>query len=119
MIGPASGKKILPSRGLPTPFGEINLPQIDTPVLALPEVGDRRKKAIKHMIGIDLSGVLALIPWAGSVVSGQISDLHYAEVRKILTPQELSRYIEADKRIPANTPAMLYSFVKGSLPGVK
>ena len=113
------GRKILPGRPFPTPFGKVHLPEIDTPVMCLPEVDSRRRSAVKHAVATDLTGIFALVPYVGSALGGQLSDLHYAEMRKILTPQELNRYIEADKRIPANGLALLYSFVKGSLPGVR
>jgi len=113
------GRRILSTRGFPTPFGQINLPEINTPVMRLPEMDSRRRKAVKHVVATDLTGILAFVPYLGAALGGQLSDLHYAEVRKILTPEELNRYIEADKRIPANGPALLYSFVKGSLPGVR
>jgi len=105
-------RQILPARGLPTPFGGINLPRIETPIMRLPSVDDRRKKAVKHAVATDLSGVLSIVPYVGSLLAGQISDLHYAELRKILTPGELDRFIEEDKKIPSNGLALLYSFVK-------
>ena len=119
MIKLIGGKKVLPSRPFPTPFGRVVLPEIDTPVMSLPRVDDRQKKAIKHAIATDFTGILALIPYMGSAVGGQLSDLHYSEMRKILTPGEFDRFIEADKKIPSNGLALVYSFVPGSLPGVR
>lgn len=110
-------KIILRGRGLPTPFGRVNLPDIETPARGLPKVDGRKRAAIKHAIGSDLTGILALIPWVGGAVGGQLSDLHYAEMRKILSPQELDRFIRADKMIPSNGLALLYSLVPGSLGG--
>ena len=111
------GKQILPPRGLPTPFGKINLPRMETPVLRLPEVDDRRKEAIKHAVGSDLTGALGIVPLVGSFLAGQIADLHFAEMRRLLTGQEMNRFIEADKRIPSNAGALAYSFVRGALNG--
>lgn len=109
MIG---SKEIFSSRGLPTPFGRINLPAMEPPRLGLPHVDGRRRGAVKHAVATDLTGILGLIPYVGSLVGGQISDLHYAEMRKILTPEELNNFIEDDKRIPSNGLALLYSFTK-------
>jgi len=104
--------RLLPSRKVPTPFGSINLPDMDTPILAPPQVDERRRTAVRHAVAQDLTGVLGLIPYVGSLVGGQIADLHFAEMRKILTPPEMSRYVESDKRIPSNGLALLYSFVR-------
>ena len=104
--------RILPSKEIPTPFGGINLPSMDTPILGLPKVDNRRKAAVKHAVATDLTGVLGLIPYVGSLIGGQIADLHFAEMRKILTREEMDRYVEADKRIPSNGLALLYSFVR-------
>ena len=104
--------RILPSKGLPTPFGGITLPEMRTPVLHPPEVDERRRRAVSHAVATDLAGVLGLLPYVGALVGGQIADLHFAEIRKLLTNQELDKFIEADKRIPSNGLAMLYSFVK-------
>ena len=98
-------------RGLPTPFGKINLPEMGAPRRGFPQISERRREAIRHAIGSDLTGVIGLIPWVGDVVGGQISDLHYAEMRKILTHEELNKFTEDDKIIPSNGLALLYSFI--------
>ena len=112
MVG---GKRILPPRPLPTPFGRINLPSMETPVLRLPEMDDRRREAVKHAVAGDLTGIFGLIPWIGSLVGGQIADLHFAEMRRILTKNEMDKFIESDKKIPSNGLALLYSFVRGAI----
>jgi len=104
--------RILPSRKVPTPFGDINLPSMESPVRGLPRVDTRRRAALRHATATDLAGILGLIPYIGSLVGGQIADLHFAEMRKILTPEEMNRYVEADKKIPSNGGALLYSFVR-------
>ena len=104
--------RLLPEKEVQTPFGSINLPSMETPVLASPQVDNRRRKALKHALATDLTGVLGLIPYVGNLIGGQIADLHFAEMKKILTSQELDRYVEADKRIPSNGLALLYSFVR-------
>lgn len=104
---------ILSSRELPTPFGPVYLPSMGLPRTGLPKVDDRRKRAVKHAVATDLTGVLGLIPYVGPMVGGQIADLHFAEMRKILTKSEMDKYIEADKKVPSNGLALLYSFVRG------
>ena len=105
--------RILPSKELPTPFGSVELPSIETPILGLPRVDTRRRLAVRHAVATDLTGVLGLIPYVGTLIGGQVADLHFAEMRKILTREEMDRYVEADKRIPSNGLALLYSFVRG------
>lgn len=106
-------KEILSSRGLPTPFGEIFLPSMSfPPKRGLPRVDARRRAAVKHAVATDLTGIFGVIPYVGPMFGGQIADLHFAEIRKILTPQEMTNYIEADKKIPSNGGALLYSFVR-------
>ena len=104
--------RLLPSRELPTPFGSVNLPSMETPIRALPQVDPRRRAAVRHAVATDLTGILGLIPYVGPLIGGQIADLHFAEMKKILTSRELDRFIEADKKIPSNGLALLYSFVR-------
>lgn len=105
--------KIFAQRELPTPFGRVTLPNVEVPKWGLPRVDERRKSAVKHAVATDLSGALGLIPYVGSLIGGQIADLHFAEMKEILTPQEMDEYVESDKRIPSNGLALLYSFVEG------
>ena len=104
--------KILSARELPTPFGKVNLPAMEPLRRGLPHVDGRRKKALNHALACDLTGVLGLIPYVGGLVGGQLGDLHFAEIRKILTKEEMDKYIKADKQIPSNGLALLYSFVR-------
>jgi len=99
-------------REVPTPFGKVNLPAMEVPRRGLPHVDERRRRAVRHAVATDLTGVLGLIPWVGGLVGGQLGDLHFAEMKKILTSRELDNYIKADKQIPSNGLALLYSFVK-------
>jgi len=105
-------KRFFRARDFPTPFGKISLPAMEIPRRGLPHVDERRRRAIKHAVATDLTGIIGLIPYVGDLVGGQISDLHYAEMRKILTAQELDKFTEEDKRIPSNGLALLYSFVR-------
>jgi len=85
---------------------------METPIRALPQVDPRRRAAVRHAVATDLTGVFGLIPYVGPLIGGQIADLHFAEIRKILTPDEMNRYVETDKRIPSNGLALIYSFVR-------
>lgn len=105
----------IPGRPLPTPFGEIHLPRMEPLKLERPTLDERKMRAVRHALAGEIVSFLAgfvPIPYVGGLVAGQIGDLHSAEVADILTPVELRQYMEADKRIPSNTLAMLYSFIK-------
>jgi len=106
-------KRFFRARDFPTPFGKISLPAMEIPRRGLPHVDARRKKALKHAVATDLTGILGFIPYVGNLVGGQISDLHGAEIYKILTPDEMAKFVKADKQIPSNGLALLYSFVGG------
>jgi len=107
------GIGFLSSRNLPTPFGKIELPSFEIPRRGPPQMDERRKKAVKHAMACDLTMLVGLaIPYVGGFIGGQISDLHGAEMRKILTAQEMDKYVEADKRFPTTTLPLLYSFVR-------
>lgn len=89
---------------IPTPFGgSISTPPIETPPLTLPKMpDDHARKAIGHALGEDASQIVALIPWAGDVLSDILSDLHYAEIVKILTPDEYQKFVEYNKMFPSS-----------------
>mgnify|MGYP001597078154 CR=1 FL=1 len=104
--------EIFPSVKMPTPFGSITLARIEPPKLARPELDSRRRKAVKHAVAMDLTSVLGYIPWVGSLVGEQLSDLHYASMKDILTERELKDFTKADKEVPTNVLALLSSFIK-------
>ena len=97
---------------VPTPFGTVNLPRVERPKMGFPQVDERRRKAVIHAFAADLSGVFSLIPYVGNLINEQLDDLHGAEIRRILTPEEYNRFERDDKKIPSNGLAMLYSFVR-------
>ena len=109
MIG---GRGPLSSRSLPTPFGKIELPAMEPPRRGVPHVDERRRRALSHATATDLTQVIGFIPYVGGLIGGQLADLHGAEMRKLLTPEEMNKFVEDDKRIPSNGLALLYSFVR-------
>ena len=75
-------------------------------------VEQRKKEKLEiGAIAIDASMVPAMIPWVGDVVSDVIEDLHFAELRKSLTPSEYDDFIKQDKVAPA-TIAMMRALAK-------
>jgi len=53
-----------------------------------------------HAVAMDASMVPGLIPFVGDIISETVSDLHTAELRKILTPTEYDRFVKYDKVNP-------------------
>jgi len=96
--------QILPSIKIPTPFGgEISTPPLETPPLSLPKMPDARAgKAIGHGVGEDLAEIAGVIPFVGSFIEDALQDMHYAEIKKILTPGEYSKFSEYNKSFPSS-----------------
>ena len=106
---------ILPSIKLPTPFGgEISLPALGPPPLEVPKILDERGvKAIGHGLGEDAAQLIGLIPWIGDIAADILEDLHKAEIKKILTPDEYDRFLQYDKVMPTTVAlARIFCFEK-------
>ncbi|GAI45029.1 unnamed protein product [marine sediment metagenome] len=101
----------LPETTIPTPFGPVHLPEHKIGLPKLPSFDEKSRAAMKHAIAIDGAMVPALIPVAGDIISDVVEDLHFAELRKILTPKEYDEFIKQDKVAPA-TVAMMRALTK-------
>jgi len=101
----------LPSTRIPTPFGAVHLPEKKIELPKLPTIDEKNREAMKHAIAIDLSLIPAMIPWVGDVVADVVEDLHFAELRKTLTPKQYDEFIKQDKIAPA-TIAMARTLTK-------
>lgn len=91
----------LPETTVPTPFGRVHLPEHKIGLPKLPPLDEKSRDAIKHAIAIDGAMLPAMIPWAGDALSDIIEDLHFAELRKLLTPNQYNEFIKQDKIAPA------------------
>ena len=56
---------------------------------------------MKHAIAIDGAMVPGLIPIAGDLIADVVEDLHFAELRKVLTTEQYNEFIKQDKIAPA------------------
>jgi len=94
--------QILPSIEIPTPFGGIiSTPPLETPPLSLPaKPNDRAMKAIGHGLGEDAAQIIGLIPFVGDILEDILEDLHHAEIKKILTDKEYSKFAQYNKSFP-------------------
>jgi len=98
-----------------TPFGTLHLPEVKDLIPEfppkIPKMDDRRADAMRHAMAIDLSSIVGWVPVVGDVISDIVEDLHFSELRKILTKPELDEYIKQDKVAPS-TVAMIRTFIK-------
>jgi len=101
----------LPKTKIPTPFGSVSLPEHKVGLPKLPSLDEKSRNAMKHAIAIDGAMVPGLIPVAGDVISDIVEDLHFAELRKILTTRQYDEFIKQDKISPA-TIAMMRALTK-------
>lgn len=100
-----------PETTIPTPFGSVHLPEHKIGVPKLPSFDEKSRAAMKHAIAIDGAMVPGLVPWIGDVVSDVVEDLHFAELRKILTASQYNEFVKQDKIAPA-TIAMMRALTK-------
>ena len=89
-----------PETTIPTPFGSVHLPEHKIGLPKLPSFDEKSRNAMKHAIAMDASMIPGLIPFAGDIISETVSDLHSAELRKVLTPKEYDRFETYDKINP-------------------
>lgn len=90
-----------PETTIPTPFGSVHLPEHKVGLPKLPPIDEKSRSAMLHAVAIDGAMVPAMIPYAGDVVSDVIEDLHFAELRKILTTKQYDEFVKQDKIAPA------------------
>ncbi|MBA7594910.1 hypothetical protein ES703_01866 [subsurface metagenome] len=102
----------LPSTTIPTPFGSVHLPEYKVRLPKPPPFDEKSRSAMLHAIAIDGSMVPGLIPVVGDVVADVVEDLHFAELRNILTMEQYDEFIKQDKIAPA-TLAMMRALTKG------
>ena len=103
--GQEENPELLPPRfprmKVPTPFGSVYLPEHKIGFPKLPPIDEKSRSAMLHAIAIDGAMVPGLIPIAGDLVADVVEDLHFAELRKILTPQQYNEFVKQDKISPA------------------
>jgi len=101
-----------PRMRVPTPFGDVHLPEHKIGLPKLPSFDEKSRAAMKHAIAIDGSMVPGIVPYIGDVVADVVEDLHFAELRKILTSDQYNEFVKQDKIAPA-TIAMMRALTKG------
>ena len=96
---------------LPTPFGQVRTPTIGLPELKRLTLDSRKREAFKATVAIDLSGIVGIIPYIGDVIADIAEDTYGAQLRELLTSEELNLYTEFDKLSPSSV-ALARTFMK-------
>ncbi len=91
----------LPETTVPTPFGKVRLPEQQLGLPKPPPFDAKSRSAMLHAIAIDGAMVPGLIPFVGDVVSDVVEDLHFAELRQILSSAQYDEFLKQDKVAPA------------------
>lgn len=106
--------KLVKETVMPTPFGKVTLPAMETPPLKLPGMpDDHGRKAIMHGVGEDLAQVFGVVPWIGSMVEDALEDMHHSEIRRMLTKEEYDTFSEYNKALPTSIAlARMFMFKK-------
>mgnify|MGYP001565150548 FL=1 len=76
-----------------------------------PDLDERRREALRNAVGMDLAFPIAWIPVVGDYIQDTLRDLHGAELRRLLTPEELKVYTKYEKVSPISSLALLRSFI--------
>jgi len=82
---------------LKIPVLEVELPSVelpDFPPRPLPKLDERQREALRYALMDDLADV---IPFAGDVAS----DLAYAELKRLMRPEEYERFVKENKWLPS------------------
>jgi len=95
-----------PETTIPTPFGSVHLPEHKLGLPKPPPFDERSRSAMLHAIAIDGAMVPAMIPFVGDIISDVVEDLHFAELRKLLTPNQYDEFVRQDKIAPATIAIM-------------
>lgn len=96
---------------LPTPFGQVRTPTIGLPELKRIALDTRKRDAFKATTAIDLSGLIGILPFIGDVIADIAEDTYGAQLRELLTPEEMNLYTEYDKVNPSNV-ALARTFMR-------
>lgn len=82
---------------LKIPVLEVELPSVELPEFPpkpLPKLDDRQREVLRYALMDDLADV---IPFAGDVAS----DLAYAELKRLMKPEEYERFVKENKWLPS------------------
>ncbi|MEM3389805.1 MAG: hypothetical protein QW491_10405 [Thermoproteota archaeon] len=82
---------------LKIPILEVELPSVelpDFPPKPLPKLDDRQREVLRYALMDDLADV---IPFAGDVAS----DMAYAELKRLMKPEEYERFVKENKWLPS------------------
>lgn len=109
---PGQKVKLLGERPLRTPFGRVELPEIELPPLRRPHLDGERRQAVRQALGADASDIVGLIPFVGDSLSRNLETIHQQAMRKSLTEEEMELYWHYKRSAPFDSVSLLRAFVK-------
>jgi hypothetical protein len=79
------------------PFVEVELPTVALPDIPpkIPKLDERQREAFRYAVMDDVADI---IPFVGDVAA----DLAYAELKRILTPEEYEKFVKDNKWLPSS-----------------
>ena len=89
-----------PETTIPTPFGSVHLPEHKLGLPKPPPFDEKSRSAMLHAIAIDGAMVPGMIPVAGDLIADVVEDLHFAELRKVLTPEQYNEFMKTAEKTP-------------------
>jgi hypothetical protein len=102
----ADSARLLPERRVPTPFGDVKMPELGLPELAVVDLAPESREAIKAAVAIDLSFAISLIPLVGDLVADAIEDTYGEKLKESLTDRQYTNYMRNDKFGPSTIAAV-------------
>lgn len=106
---------IVPEKAYRTPLGDFKTPEFYIPRLTPARMDERTREAFKASVLVDVSSLIAKIPWLGAVAgpaADAVEDTAYAKIHDTLTPEEDKFFKSYDKVDPLSTVAMIRTMVR-------
>jgi hypothetical protein len=98
-----------------TPLGDFKTPEFYIPKLTPALMDERKREAIKASVLVDMSSLIAKIPYLGAAAgpaADAVEDTGYAKIHDTLTPEEDKFFKSYDKVDPLSTVAVLRAMVR-------
>jgi len=84
------------------PILEVEIPEVglpDIPPKPPPKLDDRQREILRYALMDDVADI---IPFVGDVAA----DLAYAELKRMMTPDEYERFVKENKWLPSSLAAL-------------
>ncbi len=98
-----------------TPLGNFKTPEFYIPKISPAHMDERKREAFKAAVLVDVSSLVAKIPWLGTFAgpaADAVEDTAYAKIHDTLTPEEDKFFKSYDKVDPLSTISMIRTMVR-------